>query len=126
MIKGIGIDIVAINRIEKCIVNYGDRFLKKVFTDSEIQLCNSKAHPAVHFAGRWAAKEAFYKALPLSCQSLTSWKDMQILASGESSKPVIDICCRTLVDRIKREGLAAFSVSISHEQEYCTSFVIIE
>ncbi len=126
MIKGIGIDIVAIHRIEKCIVNYGDRFLRKVFTDSEIQLCNNKAHPAIHFAGRWAAKEAFYKALPLSCQSLASWRDMQILASGESSKPVIDICCSALRNRIKKEGLFFFHVSISHEQEYCTSFVIIE
>jgi len=125
MLKGIGVDIVEIKRVEDCINKYGDHFLKKVFTGPETSLCKSKARPAVHFAGRWAAKEAFFKALPLSCQSAASWKSVQILAS-ESGRPVIDVCSRDLRGRIAGEAIASFHLSISHEHAYCTAFVIAE
>lgn len=96
MVKGIGVDIVEIKRVEDCINKHGEHFLRKVFTGPETFLCKNKAHPAVHFAGRWAAKEAFFKALPLSCQSVATWKSVQILVSDSSGRPVIDICSSEL------------------------------
>ena len=106
------------------ILKYGDQFVRKIFTDAEIDFCNDRADAAVHFAGRWAVKEAFYKALPLSCQRLSSWKSIQIAVPAEGGRPVMEVCCDRLGQRIALEGIAAFHVSISHEREYCIGFVV--
>jgi holo-[acyl-carrier protein] synthase len=126
MVKGTGIDLVAIQRIEKCITTFGDRFLNKIFTEAEIGWCKSRACPAVHFAGRWAAKEAFFKAIPLSCQSAVSWKSVQILSLKGSGGPVIEICSRELKERLSRESIVSLHVSISHDEAFCIAFVLAD
>ena len=83
------------------------------------------ACPAIHYAGRWAAKEAFYKALPLSCQENSTWKSIEI-ETKERGKPVIIICSDVLQKLLKREGIAMCHVSISHEKKYCVACVISE
>jgi holo-[acyl-carrier protein] synthase len=125
MVKGIGVDIVEIRRIEACIGKYGDHFLKKVFSGSEISYCKQKKRPAVHFAGRWAAKEAFFKALPPRCQGATSWKSVQILASG-GGRPVIDVCSTALGKLLTKASIAQTHLSISHEGSHCVAFVVTE
>jgi holo-[acyl-carrier protein] synthase len=125
MVKGIGIDVVEIQRVEDCITKYGDHFLKKVFSGAEISYCNRKKRPAVHFAGRWAAKEAFFKALPPRCQGAASWKSLQILAS-DSGRPVIDICSTELGKLLKKASIAHTYLSISHERSLCAAFVVVE
>lgn len=125
MIKGIGIDVVDISRIERLAEKYKNQFLKKVFTLSEIEYCEKMARPAVHYAGRWAAKEAFYKALPLSCQKSSTWKSIEIKVI-ERGKPVITICSERLQELLKGEGIAICHVSISHEKKYCMACVISE
>jgi holo-[acyl-carrier protein] synthase len=126
MVKGIGTDIVAIQRLAECIAKYGDRFLEKVFTGLEIKQSRSKANPAVHFAGQWAAKEAFFKALPLPCQPVAGWKDVQVLASNESGRPEIAVCSRLLLDKLSDEGISCFRISISHEADYAVAFALLE
>jgi holo-[acyl-carrier protein] synthase len=125
MIKGIGIDVVEINRIEELLTIYGDRFLKKIFTDNEIEYCKKKARPQIHFSGRWAAKEAFYKALPPSCQQLSSWKSVEV-KSEFSQKPVITVCDRRLEQQMQTEGIGGVHVSISHEEFMCVAVVVFE
>lgn len=125
MIKGIGIDVVEIDRISNLITKYGDQFLYKVFTDHEIAFCNGKAIPAVHFAGRWASKEAFYKALPSNCQEYSSWKSIQILSST-NGKPRVDLCDKKLEIIIKNEGISCIHLSISHERSICSALIIME
>jgi holo-[acyl-carrier protein] synthase len=126
MVRGIGVDIVAIKRIAGCIERYGDHFLRKVFTEPEIALCGGKAHPATHFAGRWAAKEAFYKALPIACQRVASWKNIEVLALEGSGKPVVHVLNVDLQRQLLKEKVSSLRISISHEQEYCIAFVVIE
>ncbi|MCW8823989.1 MAG: holo-ACP synthase, partial [Ignavibacteriaceae bacterium] len=63
MVLGLGIDIIEIDRIKKSIERYGDKFLDKVFTQGEINYCNKKFNKYQHYAARFAAKEAVYKAL---------------------------------------------------------------
>ena len=125
MIKGIGIDVVDISRIERLVQKYKNNFLKKVYTHSEIEYCKKMARPAIHYAGRWAAKEAFYKALPLSCQKSSTWKSIEII-TDERGKPVITICSDTLQKLLKKEGITMCHVSISHEKKYCMACVILE
>ena len=125
MIKGIGIDTVDISRIERLINKYKHHFFEKVFTPGEIQYCNKMAKPAVHFAGRWAVKEAFYKALPLSCQKNSTWKSIELMTPDKGG-PVIKICSGLLNEHMKKEKITKFHVSMSHEQKYCVAVVVLE
>jgi len=127
MIAGHGIDIVEINRIEKLIAKYNQHFLSKVFTENEITYCNSMAHPAIHFSGRWAVKEAFYKAVPSHIQELSTWKAIEVVppASG-GRKPEIHVCARQLAHAFSEENILSIHVSISHEKQHCIASVILE
>jgi holo-[acyl-carrier protein] synthase len=127
MIIGIGTDITGITRIENMLISHGDRFLNKIFTAAEIEYCKKMANPAIHFAGRWAAKEAFYKALPASLQPRSTWKSVRIVARNGSRKPVIEVIDRALEKGLSDEGIGSIHLSISHEQAgYCIAFVIVE
>jgi holo-[acyl-carrier protein] synthase len=126
MTKGIGIDIVDILRIENIINKYGNHFLTKVFLPEEIQYCTAHARPAVHFSGRWAVKEAFYKALPVHLQPESSWKSIMIVSSPSTKKPEITICSERLKKLLAIEGISNISISISHEKTHCIAIVIFE
>ena len=126
MIKGIGTDVIDINRIKTIIAGHGNRFLRKVFTEAEIEYCKSKKNPFIHFAGRWAAKEAFYKALPLSCQSVSSWKSIQVIFNDGSGKPMVDISNSALKQCLRQENIESIQLSISHEKLFCIAFVVLE
>ncbi len=76
-----GIDIIEVDRIEKSINSLGEKFLKRVFTDYEIKYCNSKNNMKYqHFAARFAAKEAVFKAISSSLRSKydIKWTDIEI------------------------------------------------
>ena len=125
MIKGIGVDIVDISRIERLIQRYNTHFLKKVFTQTEIEYCEKMAHSAVHYAGRCAAKEAFYKAIPLSCQKNSTWKSIEVKVI-DRGKPIINICSEVLQKLLEKEGITICHISITHEKKYCMACVISE
>jgi holo-[acyl-carrier protein] synthase len=125
MIKGIGVDVVDIARIEEIMGKFGTHFLNKVFTPDEIAYCNAMARPAVHFAGRWAVKEAFYKALPPSCQRNSFFKSIEVVAAG-SRRPSINVRDKALEVGLKKHGIEAMHMSISHERSVCVAFVVLE
>jgi holo-[acyl-carrier protein] synthase len=126
LIRGIGIDVVDIERIRKIIEKYGKHFIEKIFTRNEITYCSAQVRSEIHFAGRFAAKEAFYKALPLQCQSVSTWKSISILPGSDNGKPEISINNEILQDSLIIENITSIQVSISHEKSICTSIVIIE
>jgi holo-[acyl-carrier protein] synthase len=125
MIVGIGIDVVEIRRIEDMIEKYGDRFLRKVFTETEIAYCGNKVRSAVHYAGRWAVKEAFYKALPRECQTASGWKSIELVSDG-NSPPYLAICDNSFARKIAGSGVEKYHVSISHEKSICVAAVVLE
>jgi holo-[acyl-carrier protein] synthase len=126
MIIGIGTDIADITRIEGLVSRYGTLFVGKIYTPAEITYCSGMAFPAVHFAGRWAAKEAFYKALPSALQPKVTWKSIEILSSQDTKKPALFICSHELKQLLTKEGITSWHVSISHEKKYCVAFVVLE
>ena len=79
MIRGLGVDIVDIERIEQAVERWGHRFLNRIFTAAEIELCERRARPAQCFALRFAAKEAFAKALGLGMRQGLRWRDIEIV-----------------------------------------------
>ena len=107
MIKGVGTDIVKIQRIENMAKHYGDKFLKRVYSEEEILYTKKFKNPFEHLAGKFAAKEAVIKAsgikLPLN--------QIEIL-NEDSEKPY------TKIKNVK--------ISISHEKEYAIAIAICE
>jgi len=81
-IIGLGLDATEIDRIAATIERYGDRFLRRVFTDREIAYCVRRRVPAIHFAGRFAAKEAGMKALGTGHSQNVLWRDVEVIRHG--------------------------------------------
>jgi holo-[acyl-carrier protein] synthase len=119
LIKGIGNDIIEIDRIEKSIKSYGERFLNRIFTKKEIAYCKKNAMEARHFAGRFAAKESIAKALGCGIGKLLSWKDLEIL-NDENGKPSVILNPK----RAQYFNEPNLHISISHCKSYATAIAI--
>ncbi len=88
-----GIDIIEVERIQNNIENYGESFLNKIYTENEIQYCESKkANRYQSYAGRFAAKEAVFKAISkvLNNKFDISWKDIEILNQADG-RPFVQL-----------------------------------
>jgi len=114
MIIGTGIDIIEVDRIQKSIDNGGEEFIKRIFNDEEIEYANKHKYPTQHYAARFAAKEAIYKAF--GDKTSLSWKDMTIL-NDKHGKPY----CRLNKPEIKNK----IFLSISHTKNYAVAHAII-
>ncbi len=116
----IGIDIVEIARIERIMARWGDHFLKRIYTEKEIELCRNRI-PSL--AARFAAKEATMKALGISARDV-GWLDVETL-SNSSGQPVLYLHGKA--DHRAREiGLTELVVSLSHSRESAIASVIGE
>lgn len=114
MISGIGVDIIEVERVKK-FLEKTPRALKKVFTPNEASYCLSKRHKYQHLAARFAAKEAFFKALGKKIQ----WTDVE-LVNLPTGKPELSIKGK------ERLSFSRSHVSISHLTEYAVAVVILE
>jgi holo-[acyl-carrier protein] synthase len=120
-IKGIGTDIIEVDRIRQAIDRHGQHFLNRLFTENEQAYCLKFPDVATHFAGRFAAKEAIAKAFGLGFGNSLSWKDMEILPNS-LGRPIVH-----LSPRIKKEFLHFhLHISISHTQTYAIAFAVLE
>ncbi len=105
-----GIDVIEIERIERAVDRWGERFLKRVYTDAEVRYCRGKAQ---RLAGRFAAKEATSKALGVGIRRL-SWRDIEVLPD-ERGKPTVRLHGRAR-DVAAHFELDSFEVSITHSR----------
>jgi holo-[acyl-carrier protein] synthase len=121
MVLGLGIDIIEIARVKKSIDKYGNKFLKKVFTKEEIKYCEAKFNKYQHYAARFAAKEAVYKALASGWKEGLRWKDIEI-QNDASGMPSINPKGK-LKSFLKKD--TQLRISISHADNYVTSVAII-
>ncbi|MFA6468418.1 MAG: holo-ACP synthase [Bacteroidota bacterium] len=121
MITGIGIDIIEISRIEESVAQYGDAFLTKLFTEEEIRYCSSKQFPVQHYAARFAAKEAFSKAISTGWSGEFEWKNIEV-KNNPAGKPDFILRGKTA------ETLKGYSIflSMSHSDNTVVAFVVIE
>lgn len=124
MIKGIGVDIVDIGRIEEAVERWGSRFLKRIFTSAEIERCKQRARPAQCLASRFAAKEAFAKALGLGMRKGLRWRDIEVV-QDHLGKPSLQLHnqAKELLEatEAKRTWL-----SLSDERESALAVVVLE
>jgi holo-[acyl-carrier protein] synthase len=127
VILGIGNDVIDIRRIERTIERFGDRFLRRVFTDTERRRSDRKAGRAASYAKRFAAKEACAKALGTGLRRGVFWKDMGVvnLASGRPTMQLTGGAARQL-ERITPQGYAPqVHVTISDDFPLAEAVVII-
>ena len=107
-----GVDMVACDRLCEAVARHGDRFLKRVFTETELAYCMGRKRRIEHLAGRFAAKEAVLKVLGTGWQSGMSWTEIEVknLPSGQ---PEVRLTgrCKEVADRL---GLTRILISISH------------
>ena len=113
----IGTDIVDVQRIRTSIDNYSSKFVNKVFSTEEQEYCNSKSNPEIHYAGKFAAKEAIIKAIKSSG-----------LYQGFSLKNIIIINRSDGSPYVKKDFSyeGDMKISISHTQTYAVAFAILK
>jgi len=124
MIIGIGIDHVQSQRIKNVLVKWPGRFEKRVFDDDELEYAKSRREPHIHLAARFAAKEAFLKALGKGYSEGINWTDVAV-RNGPGGKP--DLVVKGKAREFAEEmGVRSVYVSLSHTQECGMAVVILE
>jgi holo-[acyl-carrier protein] synthase len=125
MIYGIGVDLVRVERIAKVLERYGDRFLGRVFTAREIAHCRGRAGAGSCFALRFAAKEAFSKALGVGLRrDGIRWREVEVTPDARG-KPEISVSGRA-AELCRENGVTGIHLSLSDEDERALAVVILE
>jgi holo-[acyl-carrier protein] synthase len=122
MIIGLGIDIIEIGRVKNSVQKYGDHFLNKIYTETELKYCLSKGENKYqHLAARFAAKEAVFKALSTGWSKDIGWQDIEI-NNEPNGMPLVKL----------KGGWESFlsdnknlKISMSHSRDYVTCVAII-
>lgn len=112
-----GIDIIEVERVKDCIETLGESFLNKIFTKSEIEYCNSKNNMRYqHFAARFAAKEAIFKAISdlLKDKYEISWQNVEVLVDKNGRPKVYFI-------DVEFPEIQSIDISLSHLKEYAVA-----
>jgi holo-[acyl-carrier protein] synthase len=122
-ISGLGVDLVSIPRMRSTIDRWQQRFVDRVFTDDEIAYCRARRDPAPHFAARFAAKEAGFKALGTGLQLGVRWRELEVRREREEAPTLV------LSGRAREIGLARggsrMLLSLTHEGEYALAQAIL-
>lgn len=121
---GVGIDVIQNDRIAESLKRFGERFLRRIYTDGETQYCQSCARPEIHFAARFAAKEAAFKALGTGWSGGVRWKDVEVrrLASGQPEL----LLHGAALERASALGSTRYHVSLTHDHTVSAAVVILE
>jgi holo-[acyl-carrier protein] synthase len=124
MILGTGIDIVNIERIEKLIGRWEDLFLARVFTPAEITRCRQRSRSAECFAIRFAAKEAFLKAIGLGLRNGIRWTDIEV-QNDSMGRPFFSFR-RKAREVFETLGIRQAFLTLSHDPPYAVAQVLLE
>lgn len=118
-----GVDLIEVDRVQAAIAQYGDRFLNRVFTESELAYCRGRSH---ELAARFAAKEALSKLLGVGIQHRDGvrWREIEVV-SGERGKPSVKLSGRA-ARRAQEIGIKTLSLSISHSRDHAIAMVVAQ
>ena len=122
-ILGTGVDIVETARIRHSIDKFGERFLNRCFWHGEVAYCNGMKFPALHFAARFAAKEAISKAFGTGIGHHLGWKDMEI-RRRDSGEPYAVLHGKG-EELARARGVTEIFVSLTHSKDYAAAQAVI-
>jgi len=124
MIVGTGIDIAEVPRIREAIERHGQRFLNRIFTEGEIQYCESKANRVERYAARFAAKEAGMKAIGTGWNHGVRWRDIEV-ARKPGGRPSLVLHGKA-AEFAAKLGATNIALSLTHTAEQAMAQVILE
>jgi holo-[acyl-carrier protein] synthase len=124
MIVGTGVDIAEVSRIRESIERYGERFLRRIFTEGEVQYCEAKASRFESYAARFAAKEAGMKALGTGWTRGVRWRDIEVVRP-KGQRPTIHFHgeAGAIATRLGAKNIA---LSLTHTADQALAHVILE
>ena len=114
----VGVDIIELARIEKAANRWGERFFRRIYTETELKLCHSRTGA---LATRFAGKEAVMKVLGTGARGV-AWREIEIL-HYRSGKPYIKLHNRAQIEA-EKSGIKEIDISLSHSLEYATATAI--
>ncbi len=121
--RGVGTDIVEVERLERSLAR-GASFAETVFTDGERRFCESQARPAQHFAARFAAKEAFLKAVGRGVLDGVALRDIEVVREA-GGRPSLRLGPSAAAALAAAGGTGAPLVSLSHDGGMALAFVVV-
>jgi holo-[acyl-carrier protein] synthase len=124
MLIGTGVDLIEVERIAHSIERFGERFLRRVYTDHEITYCQGRRASAESFAARFAAKEAGAKALGTGISRGVTWNEFQV-ARNPGGRPVLELRGRAAL-LAEELGVRAISLSLTHTGSLAMATVVME
>jgi holo-[acyl-carrier protein] synthase len=125
LITGIGTDLIEVSRIAAELAKGGSPdFRESLFTSIEIEYCDSKAHRAEHYAARFAAKEAFFKALGTGWRDGLRWTEVEIV-NDHLGKPTLNVHGKVR-ECVQARRITGMMVSLSHIKETASAVVVLE
>jgi holo-[acyl-carrier protein] synthase len=124
MIYGTGIDLVDVKRMDRVINRWGERFIDRIFTEGEIRICSGRAFPASAFSMRFAAKEAFSKAIGTGMRDGVRWQDIEVF-HYPGGRPGLKVHGRS-GEICEESGITGFHVSMSDDGGFGIAMVILE
>lgn len=127
MIVGIGSDLIDIRRIEKALDRFGDRFIQRIFTETEIVKSERRANRAASYAKRFAAKEACSKALGTGFRKGVFWRDLGVvnLPGGKPTMRLTGGAARRLTELLPPGMAAQIDVTITDDHPLAQAIVVI-
>ena len=124
MIRGLGIDLIEIRRLERALAAHGERLERRIFTDRERADCNSRRDRVQALAARFAAKEACLKALGTGWSQGLTFRSVEVVRT-ESGRPELRLH-GAASERARREGITSLSVSLTHRPGVAGAVVVLE
>ncbi len=127
MIVGSGIDVVEISRIERALERTGGRFARRVFTPQEIAACEARRRPALHFAVRFAAKEAAMKALGTGWSQGVRWVDIETVPDAQWPSALLRLQLHgRAAERAVHAGTSGCHLAVSRSRTHAVAMVLLE
>lgn len=124
MIYGVGQDLVEIRRIERALARFGERFAKRILCGPELARFHRHRQPAAYLAKRFAAKEAFTKALGTGIHAPANWHGVWVI-NLRSGKPQLEFSAE-LEKFLEHKGIRRTHLSLTDEREIACATVILE
>ncbi len=118
-VHSVGVDLIEIERIEKLLEKYGEKFLKRIYTDHEIAYCEKKKNKG-SFAARFATKEAVFKATGLGLAKGMTWRDVEVM-NDDKGKPYVRLYGKTAEILANKK----IQLSISHSKDAAIAMVVV-
>ena len=123
-VRGIGIDIVQVERIVRTLERFGQRFEARLFTESELEYCRRHKDPLPHMAARFAAKEAAFKAIGTGLAGGVGWKQAEVIQPGGRQPRLV--FHGVALERFESLGATASHLTLTHDGGFAVACVVIE